>query len=85
MKKMLFLSGGWDGHRPGDIVQIFAQELRAHGLEPVVTGDLSILAEVERLREFALIFPCWTMGRLTDEQHRGLVEAVRGGVGLAGV
>ena len=85
MKKALFISGGWDGHRPDEIVQIFTQELLTHDVEPVVTKDLSILADVELLREFALIFPCWTMGQLTDEQNRGLVDVVRGGVGLAGV
>ncbi len=85
MKKILFISGGWEGHRPDEIIQIFADELRACGLEPEIVRDLTVLSDGERLKAYAAIFPCWTMGQLTDEQHRGLVEAVRGGVGLAGV
>ena len=85
MKKALFVCGGWDGHHPERIVQIFAEDLRAHGLQPEVETSLDVLADSRRLEGFALVFPCWTMGRLTDEQERGLVAAVRAGTGLAGV
>lgn len=85
MKKALFVCGGWDGHKPEKIVQIFAEELRGHGLEPEVVTSLERLADTEWLRGFALIFPCWTMGALTNEQERGLVSAVRAGTGLGGI
>ena len=85
MKKALFVCGGWDGHHPEKIVSLFAGDLRAQGLESEVVTSLAPLADVERLKSFALVFPCWTMGTLTDEQERGLVAAVRAGVGLAGI
>lgn len=85
MKKVLFLCGGWDGHQPEKVVAFFAARLEAEGLVPEVVTDLAILADGERLKTFALIFPCWTMGTLTPEQERGLVQAVHAGVGLAGV
>lgn len=85
MKKALFVSGGWDGHYPDKIVQLFADELSPHGLEPHIVTTLEPLADADALRAYALIFPCWTMGALTDAQERGLVAAVRGGAGLAGV
>jgi uncharacterized protein len=85
MKKILFLSGGWDGHKPHEIVEIFRAEMSARGFEAVVETSLDVLADVERLKTFAVIFPCWTMGTLTDGQSRGLQAAVRGGVGLAGI
>ncbi len=85
MKKVLFVSGGWDGHHPEKIVQLFADELRAHGLEPEITTDLASLEDGEKLKGYALIFPCWTMGALSNEQERALCAAVRAGVGLAGV
>jgi type 1 glutamine amidotransferase len=85
MKKALFLSGGWDGHQPDNIVRLFADELARHGMEPEIVKTLELLADTERLMQFTLIFPCWTMGRLTDDQERGLSGAVRAGVGLAGV
>jgi uncharacterized protein len=85
MKKVLFCSGGWEGHQPEKIVQLFAAELRAAGLEPEIVRDLAVLSDVEALRRYALVFPCWTMGELTKEQEAGLVAAVRGGVALAGI
>lgn len=85
MKKVLFLSGGWNGHHPEKITRLFADELRARGLEPEIATSLDPLADAEKLKTFALVFPCWTMGKLTDEQERGLVAAVRAGVGLAGI
>ena len=85
MGKALFLSGGWEGHQPEKIVRLFADELAAHGLVPEIALTLDPLADVRRLRDYSLIFPCWTMGRLTDGQEQGLCDAVRSGVGLAGV
>ncbi|MEO0054385.1 MAG: hypothetical protein RLZZ50_332 [Verrucomicrobiota bacterium] len=85
MKKALFVSGGWDGHQPEKIVQLFASDLEAKGLTPEIITALDPLADVERLKTFALIFPCWTMGQLTNEQETGLCAAVRSGVGLAGI
>lgn len=85
MKKVLFVCGGWEGHKPERVVQIFSEALGAHGLEPEVATSLESLADAERLRDYALIFPCWTMGQLTPEQEKGLCAAVRAGVGLAGV
>jgi uncharacterized protein len=85
MKKALFVCGGWDGHHPERIVQIFSEDLRARGLEPEIVTSLEVLADAGRLSTFALVFPCWTMGQLTNEQERGLVSAVRAGVGLGGI
>ncbi len=85
MKKSLFISGGWAGHHPEQISQIFAEEMDKHGLAPRMETSLDILADAGALREFALIFPCWTMGSLTPEQAAGLQAAVRSGVGLGGI
>ena len=85
MKKILYVAGGWEGHKPEKIVQIFSRELQAHGFEPQIETSLDILADVEKLKTFDLIFPCWTMDKLTDEQGNGLQEAVKSGVGLGGI
>ncbi len=85
MKKALFLCGGWEGHVPEKVVALFAEDLAAHGIEAEVSTSLAVLEDEARLRDFALVFPCWTMGVLTDAQERGLCAAIRGGVGLAGV
>lgn len=85
MKKALFLAGGWEGHHPDRIVQLFAADLAAAGLEPEIVKSLEPLADTEALKRYALVFPCWTMGPLTPEQEKGLVAAVRAGVGLGGI
>lgn len=85
MKKVLFVAGGWAGHQPDKIVRLFAAELEAVGLAPEIVTTLEPLADLERLKTYALVFPCWTMGRLADEQEKSLVAAVRSGVGLAGI
>jgi Uncharacterized protein conserved in bacteria len=85
MKKVLFLHGGWEGHSPEKIVRLFAADLQAHGLEPEIVSTLEPLADADKLKTYALVFPCWTMGQLTPEQEKGLVAAVRSGVGLAGI
>ena len=85
MKKALFIAGGWAGHQPDKIARLFADELADRGLTPEIAGSLDPLADLERLKSYALVFPCWTMGRLADEQEKGLSAAVRSGVGLAGI
>jgi len=85
MKKALLVGGGWEGHHPEKIVALFAEALRAHGFETEIESSLEVYANVERLKQFALIFPCWTMGQLTKEQSAGLQDAVKSGVGLGGI
>ena len=85
MKKALFLAGGWEGHHPDRIVQLFAADFEAAGLQPEIVKSLDPLADAAALQAYALIFPCWTMGPLTPEQEKGLVAAVRAGVGLGGI
>lgn len=85
MSKVLLLHGGWDGHQPDRIARLFASELHNHGLEAQLEASLDILADEKTLRSFSLIFPCWTMGRLSDEQAKGLTGAIRSGVGLGGI
>jgi type 1 glutamine amidotransferase len=85
MKKILLISGGWDGHSPERIVQFVADELKGSDFEATIASSLDCLDDLEALRSYDVIFPCWTMGALSDIQSRNLVEAVRGGVGLAGI
>jgi uncharacterized protein len=85
MKKALFIAGGWEGHFPAQIVQLFSNELQKRGFICDTETSLGILADEARLRTYDLISPCWTMGTLTAEEGRGLQAAVRSGVGLAGL
>ncbi len=84
MKSALLVWGGWDGHEPKQCVDIFAPWLREQGYEVEVSDTLDAYLDVEKLKSLSLIVPVWTMGTITREQERGLLEAVASGVGLAG-
>jgi type 1 glutamine amidotransferase len=84
MKKALMVWGGWDGHEPKQCVDIFAPYLEANGFEVRISDSLDVYLEKDYLASLSLIVPVWTMGTITDEQERGLLETVRSGVGIAG-
>jgi len=85
MKRALLFWGGWPGHQPEKFATRFAESLRCKGFSPQVESSLDCLADAEKLKSYALIVPCWTMGTLTQEQSDGLQQAVKSGVGLAGI
>lgn len=83
-KKALIFHGGWDGHHPGMIADLFGKSLEARGFEVVKSDSLSCLDDSVQLQTFDLIVPCWTMGELSKEQEKNLCEAVGNGTGIAG-
>ena len=82
---ILFLQGGWEGHRPAEVVARFTTALEARGARIETITALDRLADPDWLRTFDAISPCWTMGSLSPEQSNGLQSAVRAGTGLAGI
>jgi hypothetical protein len=85
LKKALLVCGGWEGHQPEAICEIFARALAGRGFSCETVRGLDLLADSARLGTFDVVFPCWTMGELDAAQEAGLVGAVRSGVGLAGI
>ena len=84
MKTALIVSGGWDGHQP----QVVAERLEAalgKFLKVERAAALEVLAAPNDLSRFSVIIPNWTMSSLPGEAGKGLFEAVRGGVALAGI
>jgi type 1 glutamine amidotransferase len=84
MKHALMIWGGWDGHEPKGCVDVFAPILQAHGFEVEIRDSLDVYLDQEVMHALSLIVPAWSMGTLTPEQERGLLDAVRSGVGIAG-
>ena len=84
-KKALIVWGGWDGHEPEQVAQIFHETLSSHGFDVEVSDTLDAYKDGEKLKTLDLIVPVWTMGKITNEQLNPLVAAVKGGVGLGGV
>lgn len=83
-KKVLIVSGGWNGHEPAQTSEIFRQELTNAGFEVKVADSLDALLDPALAQTFDLIVPNWTMGQITGDQEKALLEAVKGGVGAAG-
>ncbi len=84
MKKALIVWGGWDGHEPKQCVDIFAPYLDGSGFEVRISDTLDVFLETDYLQSLSLIVPVWTMGTITNEQEKGLLDAVHSGVGVAG-
>jgi len=83
-KKALFVWGGWEGHEPKQCVDIFAPWLEEQGFEVIVSGRLDSYLDDELMGSLDLIVQAVTMSSITPEQEKGLLQAVRGGTGLAG-
>jgi type 1 glutamine amidotransferase len=84
MKKALVVWGGWDGHEPRQIGRRFAGLLEQEQFDVTLSDTLEAFLTMD-LTTLDLIVPVWTMGTITPEQCRAVVEAVGiHGVGLAG-
>lgn len=84
MKSALLVWGGWEGHQPQLVAELWAAELREADYDVTVATTLDAYLDVEQLRALDLIVPIWTMGTIISEQERNLLEAVASGVGIAG-
>ncbi len=84
-QKALIVYGGYEPHQPKEVAELFRGMLADDGFEVRVSDSLEPFADVPMLKELDLIVPCWTCGKLTQEQSQGVSEAVKSGVGLAGV
>jgi type 1 glutamine amidotransferase len=83
-KKALIVWGGWDGHQPKEVAEIFRRILVEEGFEAEVSDSLDAFTDKSKLLGLNLIVPVWTMGKISKEQAEPIFEAVRDGVGIAG-
>lgn len=84
MKKALIVHGGWDGHEPVQVTEVFRSTLVKEGFDVEVSDTLDSFLDVEKLKSLHLIVPVWTMGKITNEQVKPVIEAVASGVGIVG-
>ena len=83
-RNALIVWGGWDGHQPEEVAQIFARVLREQGFEVEVSDTLDALLDRERVMALSLLVPVWTMGKIGGEQLKNACDAVAAGAGIAG-
>src|SRR5688500_3198537 len=82
-RKALNVHGGWEGHQPQQVADVFAAALREENFEVAVADSLDALVTHD-LAALALIVPVWTMGKIAGDQLKPVLDAVRHGVGIAG-
>lgn len=84
-KKALIVQGGWEGHEPRQVAEIFETILKDEGFAVEVSDTLDAFLDQDKLRGLDLIVPSWTMGSISNEQVRPVLDAVESGVGIAGL
>jgi len=84
MKKALIVWGGWAGHEPKQCADLFAPILQDMGFAVEVADTLDVYVDRDKMPALSLIVPIWTMGVISPEQEKGLLDAVMSGVGIAG-
>jgi uncharacterized protein len=83
-RKALIVWGGWSGHEPEQVAEIFRESLVKHGFAVEVSDTLDAFLDEEKLKSLDLIVPVWTMGKISGEQLKPLLNAVKSGVGIGG-
>ena len=83
-KSVVMVWGGWDGHEPKKCVELFVPWMESLGASVRVSDSLETYRDAGKMAAADLIVQVYTMGTITPEQEKGLLDAVRSGAGLAG-
>jgi uncharacterized protein len=83
-KKALIVWGGWDGHEPEQVAQLFKNMLEEENFHVEVSHSLDTYADAEKLQSLDLLVPHWTMGEIEKKYVHNISQAVASGVGIAG-
>ena len=81
---VLFVYGGWEGHDPVPSRDLFVPWMRSEGARVIVSDSLGVYTNEALMDTIDLIVQIWTMGEISSEQEKGLLKAIKRGVGLAG-
>jgi uncharacterized protein len=83
-KRALIVWGGWEGHEPEKVSEIFKEILEKNDYQVEVSTTLDSFLDAEKLKSLHLIIPVWTMGKIENEQLFPVLLAVANGTGIAG-
>jgi len=82
--KVLFVYGGWDGHEPIKCRDLFVPWLRDQGFDVRVDSTLELYTDSVYMASLDLIIQIMTMSKISKEQEKGLLTAIKNGVNIAG-
>src|SRR5689334_6682824 len=83
-KRAQVVWGGWDGHQPKEVGEVFRRVLAEEGFTVDVFDSLGAWDDAKAVAGYDLIVPVWTMGTLTADQQKNVCAAVREGTGVGG-
>jgi type 1 glutamine amidotransferase len=84
-KHALIVWGGWEGHEPQQVAQLFSEMLSEENWRVETENSLEIFRNETKLNALNLIIPIWTMGEIEQQQLAPVLNVVsERGVGLAG-
>lgn len=83
-RRALITWGGWEGHQPREVAELFREMLEAEGMVVTVADSLAPFDDFETLCSHDLVVPVWTMSEIGRQQAINVSEAVARGTGLAG-
>ena len=85
MKKKAWITwGGWNGHEPDRTAGLFKRLLEEKGFAVDLTDSLDDLKDAAKMASYDLLVPVWTMSTIDKEALKGMLEAVKNGVGIGG-
>jgi len=83
-RNVLFTYGGWDGHEPGQSVELLKPWMESEGARVDAQNSLDLYSDRNYMEGIDLVIQIFTMADITSEQEKGLLDAVRKGTGIAG-
>jgi hypothetical protein len=83
-RRALIVFGGWEGHEPEQVADIMKGFLEDSDFNVELSDSMEAYADAEKLKQMHLIVPHWTMGDMPLESIESVLNAVAGGVGIAG-
>lgn len=83
-RKILFVYGGWDGHEPEKFRDYLTPWLNEQGAEVMLSPNLDPYLDEKLMASIDLFLQIFTMSKITPEQEKGLLTAIKNGAGMAG-
>jgi len=83
-KKILFVYGGWEGHEPNKCVDLLLPWLVSEGAQVDTTSTLHLYEDTKYMAKIDLVIQIYTMSKISTEQEKGLLTAIKNGAGIAG-
>ena len=79
-KKVLLVYGGWEGHQPKIFAERVNKWLEKEGAKVTMSDSLGVYTQKEIMDNTDLVIQYWTMGQISKEQSKALLDAVKNAI-----